>query len=114
MVAIILADNRIKINETHLLDYKVIFMPSCKVCRWWRPDIFFVYIGDCNKKPNAFEDDNKSCFDYEPVKVETEFMWCSDCMVTFHKSELGRHRQHDIHSSFHVDFDAHEYVCGGD
>jgi acetyl-CoA carboxylase beta subunit len=89
-------------------------MPSCKDCRWWRPDIFFIYIGDCSKKLSAFDKDNESCNEYEENRVDADFVWCSDCMTTVHKSELSKHRNHVVYCNVHVDYDAHEHISAGD
>ena len=87
-------------------------MPSCKECRWWKPDVFFAYIGECEKIGRVSQED-KSCNDFE-LKHDADFMWCRDCRITIHRSERVRHKGHGLFGHVHVDYDAHEYTSAGD
>ena len=88
-------------------------MPNCKECRWWKPDTFILYLGECEKKGRASLEGEGPCEAYA-LKKREEFMWCSDCRTTVHRSERARHRGHDLFVAVHVDSDAHEYTQAGD
>ncbi|MEM4216991.1 MAG: hypothetical protein QXZ09_03095 [Candidatus Methanomethylicaceae archaeon] len=91
----------------------MIELKVCKKCRWWRPDAILIYVGECEIKRISTRESEGPCEDFAE-RVEAEFMWCSDCRETFHKSEKERHREHSIHQGAHVDEDAHEYIQAGD
>lgn len=88
-------------------------MKVCRECRWWKPDAVLIYIGECEKKCKPTREFEGPCEDFAE-RVEAEFMWCSDCRVTFHKSEKELHRGHCVHREARVDEDAHEYIMAGD
>ncbi|MCX8182389.1 MAG: hypothetical protein N3D12_04665 [Candidatus Methanomethyliaceae archaeon] len=88
-------------------------MKVCKECRWWRPDAVLIYVGECERKQISTKELDGPC-EVFAKKVESEFMWCSDCRETFHKSEAKRHREHNTYQEVHVDEDVHEYISAGD
>ncbi|MBC7113772.1 MAG: hypothetical protein H5T34_07175 [Candidatus Methanomethyliales bacterium] len=88
-------------------------MKACKECKWWKPDALLTYIGECEKKHISTMDSEGPCEAFAE-KAESEFMWCSDCRETFHRSEKERHKRHAIHEGARVDDDAHEYILAGD
>jgi len=88
-------------------------MPTCKECKYWKPDVFIEYLGECDKKGGATHSSDLKCEVYE-VKTDSEFMWCCECRTTVHKSEKHAHEGHSLHASTHTDHDAHEYISAGD
>lgn len=88
-------------------------MGRCKDCRWWRPDYFFDWIGECGKKTGIHGEGKGACEDFEK-KDAIEFCWCRDCRITFHISERSRHEGHELYCGVHIDSDAHEYTSSGD
>jgi len=96
----------------HLIS-QVVELKVCKECKWWKPDALLIYIGECEKKRISTRDLEGPCEAFAE-KVESEFMWCSDCRETFHRSERERHKKHVTHEGARVDEDAHEYILAGD
>lgn len=88
-------------------------LKACKKCRWWKPDAFLTFVGECEKR-GILKNEAEGLCEHFVEEVESEFMYCSDCRETFHKSEMELHRGHIVHKGAHVDEDAHEYIWAGD
>uniref|UniRef100_A0A7C3J2L1 Uncharacterized protein n=1 Tax=Candidatus Methanomethylicus mesodigestus TaxID=1867258 RepID=A0A7C3J2L1_9CREN len=89
-------------------------MPTCDRCRWWKVDIFYCNLGTCEKRQGVFEGTHESCDDFKKNELDSEFVWCADCRTMVHKSELERHKGHQLSCSFCCDDDASEYISAGD
>lgn len=89
-------------------------MPRCKDCKHWKPDIFFSYMGNCSERKVAIGDGEGPCKEFKLKENTEEFLWCRDCRMIIYRAEKGRHRGHELFSSFHIDYDAHELTRTGD
>ncbi len=82
----------------------------CAYCKYWRPNVFYPYIGYCEKH-NKMTFDTDSCDNFEPIKVKPgELYWCSTCKtrVTGEEAKVLVRFGHRIHRNAYVDPDIKE------
>ena len=83
---------------------------ECSECEYWRPHVFYSYIGFCEKH-KRFTLDNDTCPFFKRIKIrDGEFYWCSTCRsrVTGEEARKLVVNGHKIHRGAYVDPDIRE------
>ena len=79
----------------------------CAYCKYWRPHVFYDYLGYCEKHGRiTLEDD--TCPDWEPLEIrEGEFYWCSTCKtrVAWDEARELLKKGHRLHRRAYVEPD---------
>ncbi len=82
----------------------------CGRCKYWRPHVFYSFIGYCDKH-KKFTLDIDTCEFFEPLKIdEDKLYWCSTCKTRITGQEALRYLRegHRIHRGAYVDPDIKE------
>ncbi len=83
---------------------------KCAFCNYWRPNVFYSFIGYCERH-NKYTLDIDTCSFFEPLKInENKLYWCSTCKTRITGYEALQHVKegHRVHRGAYVDPDIKE------